>query len=95
MISLKKITLIAVSSLIGAFYVSASEPVKMVNELAEKGKGEVVQLIAKFDQDNNGLLSKAEVEVSKNEALVKNFAAIDTNTDAGLSEEEIKLFIKK
>ena len=92
MFSLKKVSVVVVTSLVAAFYVSANEPVKMAADLAEKGKVELTSLVAKFDKDNNGILSKAEVEISKDKTLLKHFDAIDTNTDLGLSTEELKSF---
>ena len=92
MFSLKKVTLVVVSSLVAAFYVSANEPAKVSDEMMSKAKVDLSQLLTKFDNDNNGLLSKAEVAVSKNKTLLDNFDAIDANNDGALSEEELKSF---
>ncbi|XQW85616.1 hypothetical protein ACOYR1_02465 [Thalassotalea piscium] len=89
MFSLKKVTLVVVSSLAAAFYVSANEPVKIMNEV---NKVDLTQLLSKFDNDSNGALSKAEVAASKHSVLVDNFDAIDSNKDGGLSEDELKAF---
>lgn len=92
MFSLKKVTLVVVSSLVAAFYVSANEPVKVSTEIASTTKVDLTQLLSQFDNDNNGLLSKAEVAVSKNKTLLDNFDAIDENNDGGLSEQELASF---
>jgi len=95
MLSLKKVSFIAMGCMLGAFYVSAKEPVITVEKKAVKSstvKAKFVQLMAKYDTDNNGLLSKAEAAKSHNKALLKNFDAIDENGDAGISEHELKSF---
>lgn len=95
MLSLKKVSIVALSCLVGAFYVSAEEPVVEAEIKAMKSsqvKAKFVQLMAKYDVDNNGLLSKAEAVKSKNQSLIKNFDAIDENGDAGISEQELNSF---
>lgn len=89
MFSLKKVTLVVISSLVAAFYVSANEPEKLSNEVS---KVDLTQLLSKFDNDGNGLLSKAEVAVSKHAVLLENFDHIDANNDGGLSEAELSAF---
>lgn len=92
MISLKSVSLFVVTSSIAAFYVSANEQANDVVKTIETTQVEFSELLAKFDKDNNGLLSKAEVAVSKDELLIKRFDSIDTNADAGLNEQELKAF---
>ncbi len=82
MFNFKKIALVVVSSLVAAFYVSAAE----VNEI------DLTQLLNKFDNDKNGLLSKAEVITSKNKILLARFDEIDVNNDGGLSQKELESF---
>ena len=92
MISLKKVSLFVFTTSIAAFYVSAEDKATVPSKTVEVASVEFSQLLAKFDKDNNGLLSKAEVAVSKDELLIKRFDSIDTNADAGLNEEELKTF---
>jgi hypothetical protein len=95
MISLKKVSAVVVTCAVAAFYADAKDGVELGDQAKtsmKKAKADFVQLVAKYDADNNGLLSKAEVAKSKHEALIKNFDGIDQNADAGLSEEELKAF---
>jgi hypothetical protein len=95
MISLKKVSAVVVTCAVAAFYADAKDSVEIGEQAKspmKKAKAEFVQLVAKYDADNNGLLSKAEVAKSKHKALIKNFDEIDQNDDSGLSEEELKAF---
>ena len=97
MFNLKKVTLVVVSSLVATFSVNANEPVKVANEIDTVAvdtvaKVNLTSFLSQFDNDNNGLLSKEEVAVSKNKVLIDNFDDIDTNNDGGLSENELASF---
>ncbi|GHE91515.1 EF-hand domain-containing protein [Thalassotalea profundi] len=92
MFSLKKVTLVVVSSLVATLHVGATEPVKVTEEMPTIAKVDLTSLLSQFDNDNNGLLSKAEVAVSKNKILLDNFDEIDANNDGGLSENELASF---
>lgn len=45
-----------------------------------------------MDKDNDGKLSKAEVDASDRKHLKKNFAVIDTNTDGFITKDEVKAY---
>jgi len=95
MMSLKKVSAVVVTCAVAAFYVDAKDGVELSEQAKtsmQKAKAEFIQLLAKYDADNNGLLSKAEVAKSKHLALIKNFEEIDGNADSGLSEAELKAF---
>ena len=49
-------------------------------------------LFSTIDTDNDGLLSKAEISASKNDVLMRNFKAIDKNTDDSISNNELTAF---
>ncbi len=89
MFSLKKVTLVVVSSLIITFYVSANDP---KNISIEDNKVDFTQLLTQYDKDTDGLLSKPEVAASKHKILLDNFKNIDTNNDGGLSLAELNTF---
>lgn len=92
MFNLQKATLVVISALVVTFSVNANEPVKVANEIETVAKVNLTSFLSQFDNDNNGLLSKAEVAVSKNKVLIDNFDDIDTNNDGGLSEKELASF---
>jgi len=50
-------------------------------------------LVEKYDIDKNGLLSKAEIKASQSDKLQNNFADIDVNTDASISEAEFVQYL--
>ncbi len=93
--SLIEVSAFVVLTTLAAFIVDAkeSDELKTValersTEISEQFEG----LLKKFDADKNGLLSKDEVAKSKQEVIMRNFKAIDTNTDASISLEELNAF---
>lgn len=100
-ISLKKITAIVVTCTIGSYIANASE-----NELTTEIKAVTEQvtapdntlnkfrtLVKQFDLDKDGLLSKAEVNLSKLDQLITHFTDIDLNTDLDINEAEFNQYI--
>ncbi|MDO6447188.1 hypothetical protein Q4493_15560 [Colwellia sp. 1_MG-2023] len=108
-ISLKKVTAVVLTCAIGSYVANANEgdakldvktnveaavktsEVAMISE--SKTPSKFAMLVEKFDLDKDGLLSKAEILSSKSEKLVKLFAKMDLNTDAGISEAEFNQYI--
>lgn len=102
-ISLKKVTAVVVTCIIGSYIANAS-----ANDMTSEVKVNKVQvadattslkqfapLVKKFDLNKDGLLSKAEVKASKLEKLLSQFSEIDLNTDSGISEAEFNQFIAR
>lgn len=93
--SLIEVTGIVLVAAFATFIVDAKQP-EEVSKLA-KANTSVKQtdfsyIVTKFDADQNGLLSKSEIEASKNDVLMRNFKAIDANQDESISTEEISLY---
>lgn len=91
-ISLKKLTLMVViaavtSNLAYANDAAALEKSKVVSE------SKFTQLLNKFDQDKDGLLSAKEVKAEVK--LHHAFKDIDTNKDASINEAELNAFLSK
>lgn len=93
--SLIEVSAFVVLATLAAFIVDAKEPdelntvsLERSTEITEQFEG----LLKKYDADKNGLLSKDEVAKSKQEVIMRNFKAIDTNTDASISLEELNAF---
>ena len=90
-ISLKKITVFVSTCVLATYFVSADENVaalvvpstnvaasKMIaGDVKKKTDNGLPTLVSQFDNDKNGLLSKAEVMGSKNKMLVTHFKDID------------------
>ncbi|MCO4800240.1 MAG: hypothetical protein KC484_13580 [Colwelliaceae bacterium] len=100
-ISLKKVTAVVVTCVIGS-YIASSSANDMNSEVktkkvqavdVTKGLNQFAPLVKKFDLNKDGLLSKAEVKASKLEKLISHFSEIDSNTDSGISEAEFNQFI--
>lgn len=90
--SLIEVSAIVVVATLAAFIVDAKQPVELgeiTNDTVKELKNDYTHLVAKFDADKNGLLSKAEVAASKNDVLMRNFNTIDTNGDENISNEEL------
>ncbi|MDG1751491.1 MAG: hypothetical protein P8I03_07510 [Thalassotalea sp.] len=110
-ISLKKVTAVVLTCVIGSYFASASADdakLEVKTDVSSDVKADVVKVISeaktpskfamlveKFDLDKDGLLSKAEIESSKSEKLLTVFSKIDLNTDSGISEAEFNQYIAK
>lgn len=105
-ISLKKVTAVVLTCVVGSsYFANANETdaklmektdakvakVKVISE--KKAASKFAMLVKKFDLDKDGLLSKVEIETSKSEKLLALFSKIDTNTDSGISEAEFNQYI--
>jgi hypothetical protein len=104
-ISLKKVTAVVLTCVIGSYFANANEndtklevktevksaAVKVISEA--KSSSKFAMLVEKFDLDKDGLLSKAEIQSSKSEKLLTLFSKIDLNTDSGISEAEFNQYI--
>ncbi|MEW6990148.1 hypothetical protein AADZ91_05595 [Colwelliaceae bacterium 6441] len=98
-ISLKKVTAVVVSCIIGSYIANAND----VMPEAKPANAQIIKvktamnsfspLIKEFDLDKDGLLSKAEVTASKHEKLLQHFAEIDLNADHAISDAEFKQFV--
>lgn len=106
-ISLKKVTAVVLTCVIGSYFANANEndakvdmktevkktEVKVITEAKALSKFEV--LVEKFDLNKDGLLSKAEIQTSKSEKLLALFSKIDLNTESGISEAEFNQYLAK
>ncbi|MBU2918200.1 EF-hand domain-containing protein [Psychrosphaera sp. F3M07] len=90
MLSLKKITLVVISSLVATFFVSANQATNIQTGMGSKT--DLSHLLSQLDSDNDGKLSKEEVMASKNSTLISNFSKIDANNDGSLSKKELESF---
>jgi len=100
--SLVKITLGVAFAAITTFIVNASDALPTVenvnNEVATASTSSTQsfsKLLAKFDADNNGVLSESELLASDNESLKMAFKHLDVNNDANISEEEFNAYVGK
>ncbi|KGO92728.1 hypothetical protein [Flavobacterium subsaxonicum] len=64
-------------------------------EKVTKGKPDHVKMFATLDTNNDGKLSKAEVDKSDKNKFKENFATIDTNKDSYLDKAEVKAYKDK
>lgn len=74
-----------------------ASPLAMATEGAPQASEAETPLARDFhkaDTDMNGAISRAEAEGAKAQLLIANFDKIDTNSDSGLSMEEIRIFLQ-
>lgn len=67
----------------------------IANAQTEKRKSSPEKIISKYDSDNDGQLSKAEIENSKRSGLIGGFAKIDIDNDGYLSINEVSTMMTK
>ena len=91
-ISLKKLTLMVVIAAVTSNFAYANDAA-VIEKSKAISASKFTQLLNKFDQDKNGLLSAKEV---KSEVKLHHaFKDIDTNKDANINETELNAFLKK
>ncbi|MGJ8691696.1 MAG: EF-hand domain-containing protein [Thalassotalea sp.] len=98
-ISLMKVSLFVVASfgcaLVNANDFTASKLAEVKKEASSVAVNVIPVAFSTFDTDNNGALSKDEINAGGDEKLKLAFDHIDINQDGLLSEEEFKSAILK
>ena len=92
-ISLTQVTTLVWVAFTASFFVNADT----TSVALSQSSSALVQdqfIFSSLDADKDGVLSKAEVNVSKNKLLTKSFKEIDSNGDSSLSKAELVNFVE-
>ena len=97
---LKRLALVTAVALVPAFAFAQTTPApgaspgatspKAKGERGERKGGQRGERFKKADTNNDGALSKAEVDAAGMKGLSKNFDKIDANKDGKITREEMK-----
>ncbi|WP_286265944.1 hypothetical protein [Thalassotalea atypica] len=93
-----EISAIVMAATLATFVVNADQEVRLSNvsiKTPAHATNNLTALFSTIDTDKDGLLSKSEISASKNDLLMRNFKAIDKNTDNSISNEELSAFSAK
>ncbi len=92
-ISLTQVTTLVWVAFTASFFVNADDSNIELNQ-SQSTLAQDQFIFSALDTDKDGVLSKTEINVSKNKLLTKSFKEIDSNGDSSLSKDELVNFVE-